>query len=316
MKIACLLDRLNRMPMVKLLAPFAAGIALAGVYELPLWFLAGAFVCTGIVGPPLPFGERPPWRCSSRRDSPRHNSGLPKFRSPGRCTPSTKSSWRDFPSNGSAISVADAAVTAWRDPTNGHWHASETRIRLYADSLTRLRDGERIRCRGRVRPFQGGAESLPAADGTAGLCRNAVDRRTGDPRPGGAPGCLPAPPGCRTSRPSADGSRSPGRRRGDGCGRTARNPRRTPHSLLPGAVFSHLLAVSGLHTGIVFVVVNALLWWLPLLRRGHLWKNLLAAGGHLALCRRGRIPAQRHTGRRDVHPSSRPHSPPRRSMSG
>ena len=39
---------------------------------------------------------------------------------------------------------------------------------------------------------------------------------------------------------------------------------------------SHLLAVSGLHTGIVFVVVNCLLGWLPLVRRGHLLKNLLA----------------------------------------
>ena len=40
---------------------------------------------------------------------------------------------------------------------------------------------------------------------------------------------------------------------------------------------SHLLAVSGLHTGIVFVLINLLLWWLPLLRRGHLLRNLLAA---------------------------------------
>ena len=40
---------------------------------------------------------------------------------------------------------------------------------------------------------------------------------------------------------------------------------------------SHLLAVSGLHTGIVFALVNLALWWLPLFRRGHLLKNLLAA---------------------------------------
>ncbi|WP_290540183.1 ComEC/Rec2 family competence protein [Alistipes sp.] len=40
---------------------------------------------------------------------------------------------------------------------------------------------------------------------------------------------------------------------------------------------SHLLAVSGLHTGIVFVLINLALWWLPLFRRGHLLKNLLAA---------------------------------------
>lgn len=39
---------------------------------------------------------------------------------------------------------------------------------------------------------------------------------------------------------------------------------------------SHLLAVSGLHTGIVFALINLMLWWLPLLHRGHLVRNLLA----------------------------------------
>lgn len=39
---------------------------------------------------------------------------------------------------------------------------------------------------------------------------------------------------------------------------------------------SHVLALSGLHVGIVFLCINALLWWLPLLRRGHLWRGVLA----------------------------------------
>mgnify|MGYP005795577509 FL=1 len=158
MKIACLLDRLNRMPMVKLLAPFAAGIALAGVYELPLWFLAGAFVCTGIVA--LLF------RSGAAAVAMLLTSGFAaaQLRAPEISVPREVYTLYEivvegFPVERERYSVADAAVTAWRDPTNGHWHASETRIRLYADSLTRLRDGERIRCRGRVRPFQGGAES-------------------------------------------------------------------------------------------------------------------------------------------------------------
>ena len=49
MKIFRLPDRLDRMPMLKILVFFAAGIALAGRYELPLWFLAGAFVVTGVL---------------------------------------------------------------------------------------------------------------------------------------------------------------------------------------------------------------------------------------------------------------------------
>lgn len=39
---------------------------------------------------------------------------------------------------------------------------------------------------------------------------------------------------------------------------------------------SHLLAVSGLHVGIVAMLINALLWLLPVFRRGHLIKNIIA----------------------------------------
>lgn len=39
---------------------------------------------------------------------------------------------------------------------------------------------------------------------------------------------------------------------------------------------SHLLAVSGLHVGIVFLMINVLLYLLPLARRGHIIKNILA----------------------------------------
>lgn len=38
---------------------------------------------------------------------------------------------------------------------------------------------------------------------------------------------------------------------------------------------SHLLAVSGLHVGIVFMLANLVLWWMPLLRRGHIARNIL-----------------------------------------
>ena len=39
---------------------------------------------------------------------------------------------------------------------------------------------------------------------------------------------------------------------------------------------SHLLAVSGLHVGIVFLLINVVLYLLPLVRRGHIVKNVLA----------------------------------------
>ncbi len=275
MKIACLLDRLNRMPMVKLLAPFAAGIALAGVYELPLWFLAGAFVCTGVLA--LLF------RSAAAAVAMLLTSGFaaaqlrtPEITVPREVYTAYEVVVEGFPVERERYSAADAAVTAWRDPTNGHWHASEARIRLYADSLTELRDGERIRCRGRVKPFQGGAESyrrLMERRGYAGTMwigeRAILDRE----EPRGASlhrraverlDRLPMAPEAR----AVVEAMAAGERRGIPA------ELRTVYSR---SGFSHLLAVSGLHTGIVFVVVNALLWWLPLLRRGHLWKNLLAA---------------------------------------
>ena len=47
MKAASLSARLDRMPMVKAVAPFVAGILAADCFTLPLWFLAGAFLLSG-----------------------------------------------------------------------------------------------------------------------------------------------------------------------------------------------------------------------------------------------------------------------------
>ncbi len=49
--------------------------------------------------------------------------------------------------------------------------------------------------------------------------------------------------------------------------------RRAPYNRTGTA---HVLAVSGLHVGMVFLYANALLCWLTLLHRGHLLRNLLA----------------------------------------
>jgi competence protein ComEC len=42
---------------------------------------------------------------------------------------------------------------------------------------------------------------------------------------------------------------------------------------------AHLLAVSGLHVGIVFLIINVLLYLLPLMRGGHIAKNMVAIAG-------------------------------------
>ena len=47
MNLQPLRNRLDRMPMLKALVPFAAGIVLSGYGSLPLWFLTGAFLLSG-----------------------------------------------------------------------------------------------------------------------------------------------------------------------------------------------------------------------------------------------------------------------------
>ncbi len=275
MKISRLTDRLDRMPMLKILVFFAAGIALAGRYELPLCFLAGAFVVTGALALSL--------RSSAATAAMLLTAGFAaaQLRVPRPTVPRGvhtvyEITVEGFPADRGRYAVADASVAAWRNPADGRWHASDARIRLYADSLAELHAGERIRCRGAVRPFRGGAESyrrLMARRGYAGtlwitertllerlpqqhagLHRRAVERLSRLPMSAGAAAVVEA--------------MAAGERRGvTPCLRTAYSR----------SGLSHLLAVSGLHTGIVFVLVNLALWWLPLFRRGHLLKNLLAA---------------------------------------
>ena len=275
MKISRLPDRLDRMPMLKILVFFAAGIALADRYELPLWFLAGAFVVTGVLALSL--------RSSAATAAMILTAGFAaaQFRAPRATVPRGvhtvyEVTVEGFPADRGRYAVADASVAAWRDPADGRWHASDARIRLYADSLAGLHAGERIRCRGAVRPFRGGAESyrrlmarrgyagtLWIAERTllerlpgrhAGLHRRAVERLSRLPMSAGAAAVVEA--------------MAAGERRG------VTPELRTAYSR---SGLSHLLAVSGLHTGIVFALVNLRLWWLPLLRRGHLLRNLLAA---------------------------------------
>lgn len=276
MNLSRLTERLERMPMLRLLAPFAAGIALAAWYTLPPWFLAAAFVLTGMLALLL--------RSSAATVAMLLTAGFAaaQLRAPRLTVPQGTDTLYEiavegFPSDRGRYLAADASVKAWRNPADGHWHASDVRLKLYADSLTELQPGERLRCRGTIRPFRGGAESyrrLMQRRGYAGTLW--IGERSVFERLESAPSGLHIAAVNRLARlrmaPEAAAvveAMAAGERR-------ALTPELRDAYSRSG--LAHLLAVSGLHTGIVFVLVNALLWWLPLLRRGHLAKNLLAIG--------------------------------------
>lgn len=275
MNLQPLRNRLDRMPMLKALVPFAAGIVLSGYGSLPLWFLTGAFLLSGAtallmrssaatLGMLLTAGFAAAQLRTSEPDIPVgvHTSFELRI--------------GEMPADRSRYATATARIEAWRDPVRGTWHPASSHIRLHADSLTSIDGGERILCRGTVRPFRQGSESyrkLMRRRGVAGtlwlahdnlLERLPVGERT-----------LHLRASERLARLPLTGDAAAVVRAMTAGDRSGLTPElRTAYSR---SGLSHLLAVSGLHTGIVFVLINLLLWWLPLLRRGHLLRNLLAA---------------------------------------
>lgn len=261
-----LLARLDRMPMLKAVVPLAAGIALADVCELPAWFLAAAFLTTGAAAMLL--------RSSLCTVAMLLTAGLAaaQFRAGEAAVPrDVATGWEiridDIPADRGRYFAANGTITAWRDPADGRWHAAADRVIVRTDSLTPPEAGERLLCRGVVRPLRGGSESY----------RRLMRRR-------GFVGSI-----YLSGAQLLDRKAGPGNRLHIGAVRRIERLNMEPEAgdrsgITPGlreaysrSGFSHLLAVSGLHTGIVFLLMNLATAWMPLLRRGHLLRNLVAA---------------------------------------
>ena len=272
MRLSRLSDRLQSMPMLRLLVPFVAGILLAEHFELPLPLLAAAFLVTGcsalllraqsaLVGMLLTTGFAAAQLRTPVCTTPRETATTFTIRIEG------------IPVDRKGYRTAEAIVESWRDPLDARWHPSGDRIRIFADSLAPLSAGERFCCRGRIRRLRGSAE---------GYLRQMTRR--------GVIGTLHVGSGSLLERLDASGSlhlRAVERLRRLG---TAADADAVVRAMVAGdrsgitpelreryarSGFSHLLALSGLHTGILFALANLLLWWLPLLRRGHLLRSLL-----------------------------------------
>lgn len=118
MKAASLSARLDRMPMVKAVAPFAAGILAADCFTLPLWFLAGAFLLSGTLALLLRSQSgafvmllTAGFAASQLRDTA-HT--LPR----GIYT-TYELTVEGIPSDRGRYTSAEATAVAWRDPSHG-----------------------------------------------------------------------------------------------------------------------------------------------------------------------------------------------------
>ncbi len=271
------------MPVMKALMPFVLGIAAADYWSLPLWFVVVAAVAAGVLAAlfrsgwalaamlvAVGFGQAEFRRhaCSVPREVPTEFDlrieGIPSVR-------------------GRAVSV-EAVVTAWRDPLSGEWFAADDRLMLYADTLVGPVHGERMRCRSRIRDFRGGAESyrrLMRRRGFAGTMW--VGLRDVSMRHSGGNPSRNTPPedaaiGLSKTFHAGAVERLARLELSDNAAALVRAMAAGDRSRITSdlrvrysrAGFSHLLAVSGLHTGIVFGLIYLLLGWLLLLRHGHL----------------------------------------------
>lgn len=265
--------------MLKALVPLIVGIVAAGRCSLPVWGVAAALVVS--VAAAVWWWRRDAadlflavamflagWCAAEIRPAP----VLPEGERVMELAVDEILARRD------GVTQAEGRVVACAAEDGAGVAARGLTVRISAPEALRLREGERVEALCRVRPFGDGGYGLYMwRRGVAGgvwLDTARVVRRgqmaVGWPRRlrHGAVERISrlglAPETEAVVRAMAVGDRSgltPGMR-----------------SLHARAGTSHLLAVSGLHVGFVFVLVNLLLWWVPALRYGYVWRCLLTIG--------------------------------------
>ncbi|MCC8035524.1 MAG: ComEC family competence protein [Rikenellaceae bacterium] len=173
---------------------------------------------------------------------------------------------------------AVGTVTAYRTSAGDGWRKARFGVQLYLDSTYTARAGQRILVKGyfnRFHPADGSYGALMTRRGTYGrmYITEGSLLGAGDTRTGFISGIhlfavqkSSRLPGDRDKVAVASAMVS---------GQRRTIPREVREDYRNGGG-AHLLAVSGLHVGIVFVLVNLMLWFVPLFRKGHIIRNLLA----------------------------------------
>lgn len=265
--------RIESAPMLKALLPFVVGIVLAEGYTLPLWgVVVGFFVCVAmaalrlreqlttlyIVGALLLAGH---FAAELRERQPSPTAGsLLEVRID------------DVSSRREAATMGQGHIVAFS--ANGKAVRSGAAVRFVADTSLHIRAGERLLTTASVRDFDreqsyGRYMWRRGFSGQLSLRESNVISRSAES------------PSVGTSLREVAVERiarlelSPDVKaiaEAIGVGERSRiTPTLRSNYTRSGA--AHLLAVSGLHIGFLCVVANLLLWWLPLLRRGHLLRS-------------------------------------------
>ena len=275
-------SKLRRMPLLRALPPLAAGILLADHYVLPLWLLVGGFLVCGILalladdrganlatlGAILLFGMT----VTELRHTPAPPTGTPG---------EYEIVVRERLSEREGKTASGTTIRARRNSATGEWLPAAGNLVVRCDSSTALNPGDRAVVRGKIYPFtarHGGYGRLMTRRGYVGtlyLNRSSLllsDTLHRELSPKHLSLFLHERAVTRLDRLALAPDEQAL------CNAMTAGDRRSLSPALRAAYSrsgtSHLLAVSGLHVGIVFLLANLLLWWLPLFRHGHILRNI------------------------------------------
>ena len=269
-------ESLERLPMLKVLVPILCGIIFSQYCALPLWFtILGALLC-GLLSIILSsslytlmllfFGGITALELTLQSPTPPLNKLL-----------IAELHLEDEPIKRDSFSSAHSQLEAWCD-RGGEWHPAAGRLTLYIDSTLQLKRGDRLTIRTRIRPLTTKYPSYTTLMRSRGFIGSAYISKSG----------------------VLDSSTNPHKSLSQRLEEWAESRllrlelkpenRAIVHAMSLGerrlitksqreeyarSGASHLLAVSGLHVGVLFTLMNILLFSLPLLRRGHLLHSLI-----------------------------------------
>lgn len=266
--------------MLVLLVAFAAGVAFGVWSSVPLW---SAIICTIVF-----------YLLSLRRSRASDVALLAAFAMAS--VAAARSEYRhaeppigkpiemlltidENPTDRGTWQQASAKLNWYRMDADSAWQRCNRRVLLSADTTTQLTAGERIAIAGRVRPLSDSTNSyvrLMQARGYVG--RTSIYATTPLVRVGDAGSITRL---SRRLQSWAVGRLQASALTGDRLSlctaiatgkRTTMSAQLREHYTLSGS--AHLLAVSGLHVAIVFVLANILLRWLTLFGRGNQLLNV------------------------------------------
>ena len=282
-------------PMLPVTIALVAGIVLAAWRTAPVWIAAaGVAICAATAAAALRAGRKAAAGAAILTAAMFLGAALWGLQSSGSSLPAEYRTYRiDILSDarmavGARSRQTDAHVAAMRDD-DGRWRRTGSRLRIYADTSLRLAAGERLVCRVRVRPFgdngYGRMMRRRGYGGTIWLGRNNILQSDGEYSAALVSALHRRAVSKIESLPLRPENMAVALAVGTGESRMPGRELRTEYSR---AGTAHLLALSGLHVGIIYLLVNLLLGWLPLLRHGNiirctaaialLWLYVLSTG--------------------------------------